>query len=157
MTDLKRNLQILRNDIEFGLSSEKKLIKTLGNQFGADIQKTTNKYCNYDFFTANHKIELKTRRCNFRTYPTTIIPVKKTLQDGNLTFVFCFADKLCYIEYDKEKFSKYRIEDIEYVSAFGQITNVPHIHIPIEDLVEIEMTLKEKERNMGYNNAKIKK
>ena len=143
MTDLKRNLQILRNDIEFGLQSEKTILNTLANQFGADIQKTTNKYCNYDFFTANHKIELKTRRCNSNTYPTTIIPVKKTQQEGNLVFVFCFADKLCYINYDKEQFSKYRIEDIEYVRAFGQITQVPHIHIPVEDLIEIEMTHKE--------------
>jgi hypothetical protein len=150
MTDLKRNLQILRNDIEFGLSSEKRLMNTLGNKFGSDIQKTTDKYCNYDFYTAQHKIELKTRRCNYNTYPTTIIPIKKTQQDGNLVFCFCFADKLCYIEYDKEKFSKYRIEDIEYVRAFGQITQVPHYHIPIEDLVEIEMTHKEEKNEKKY-------
>jgi hypothetical protein len=142
MTDMKKNLQILRNDIEFGLQSEKTIINTLATQFGADIQKTTNKYCNYDFFTANHKIELKTRRCNSNTYPTTIIPVKKTQQDGNLVFVFCFADKLCYINYEKDQFSKYRIEDIEYVRAFGQITKVKHFHIPIEDLIEIEMAHK---------------
>ena len=137
-----RNLQTLRNDIEFGLQSEESLIKTLGVQFGEDIQKTTYKYCPYDFYTANYKIELKTRRCNSNTYQTTIIPLKKTQQDGNLVFTFCFADKLCYIHYDKEKFSKYRIEDIEYVTAFGKTTRVPHIHIPIEDLVEIEMTHK---------------
>jgi hypothetical protein len=146
----KTNLQILKNDIAFGLQSEQTLIKTLANQFGADIQKTTNKYCPYDFYTANHKIELKTRRCNYNTYPTTIIPVKKTQQDGNLVFCFCFADKLCYINYDKDQFSKYRIEDIEYVRAFGQITQVPHIHIPIEDLIEIEMTHKEKKNEKKY-------
>jgi hypothetical protein len=137
-----RTLQTLRNDIEFGLQSEETLIKTLGAQFGDDIQKTTNKYCPYDFYTGNYKIELKTRRCNYSTYPTTIIPEKKTQQDGNLVFCFCFSDKLCYIHYDKEKFSKYKIEDIEYVRAYGKTTRVQHIHIPIEDLVEIEFTHK---------------
>ena len=138
----KTNLQILKKDIAFGLQSEQTLLTTLGNQFGADIQKTTYKYCPYDFYTENHKIELKTRRCNYNTYPTTIIPVQKTQQDGNLVFCFCFADKLCYIHYDKEKFSKYKIEDIEYVRAYGKTSRVPHIHIPIEDLVEIEFTHK---------------
>lgn len=146
MTDLKRNLQILKNDIQFGLQSETRVINILGQYFGEDIKKTTEKYCPYDFYTKDYKIELKTRRCNSTTYPSTIIPVKKTQQEGNLVFVFCFSDKLCYINYDKEKFSKYKIEDIEYVRAFGKITQVPHIHIPIEDLLEIEMTHK-KENN----------
>jgi hypothetical protein len=139
MTNLKTNLRTLNNDIAFGLQSEDNLINTLANQFGADIQKTTYKYAPYDFFTKTHKIELKTRRCNSNTYPTTIIPVKKTEQEGNLVFVFCFADKLCYINYDKNQFSKYRTEEIEYIRAFGHSTKAKHIHIPIEDLFEIQM------------------
>ena len=140
---MKTNLRTLNNDIAFGLQSEQNLMNTLASQFGADIQKTTYKYCPYDFYTANHKIELKTRRCKSSTYPTTIIPVKKTQQEGNLVFVFCFTDKICYINYDKDQFSKYKVEDIEYVRAYGHITKASHIHIPIEDLTEIEMTHKE--------------
>lgn len=139
MTDLKRPLRTLYNDIEFGLQSETKLFDTLANKFGSDIQKTTDKYCPYDFYTSNHKIELKTRRCNSTTYPTTIIPVKKTQQEGDLVFVFAFNDKLCYINYDKEKFSKYVVKDVE-CRRFNLINKAPHFHIPVEDLIEIEMT-----------------
>lgn len=132
-------MDILNNDIQFGKQSEDKLFTTLENKWQG-LKKAELQYSPYDFYTKEHKFELKTRRCAMRDYPTTIIPKKKTEQAGKLIFLFCFTDKLAFIEYNKEKFANYKIKNIEYVRAFGKITSVPHIHIPVEDLVEIEMT-----------------
>jgi len=130
-------MEILQQDILFGLSQEQKVMQKLANQFGNDLQKTTEQYCPYDFYTNDCKIELKSRRCSSTQYATTIIPVKKTETQGRLIFCFNFTDKLCFIEYDREKFSQYTIKDIEYVRAYGKRTSVPHYLIPCEDLTEI--------------------
>jgi hypothetical protein len=104
-----------------------------------DIEQEGNPYSRWDARSETTKYEIKSRRNTHDKYPTTLIPVDKTIVAGRLVFVFNFRDKLTYIVYDKEKFNKYEIRDIEAYRKNGVKTLKPHYHINIEDLTEINL------------------
>ncbi len=65
-----------KNDNKFGLESEivvKEQLKVFFNDY--EMEKTKDKYCAYDFESPKMKYELKSRRCTYEKYLTTIIPV----------------------------------------------------------------------------------
>ena len=69
----------LQNDLRFGAENEVIILDKLKTHFDMDMEKT-EPYCVYDAENQENKIryEVKARRCQFSTYPTTIIPVHKT-------------------------------------------------------------------------------
>ena len=123
-------------DIKFGINAENKVINRLKVHFEDEIIKTTDKYCRTDAI-GKKRYEIKTRRNKKRAYPTTIITVDKIAH--NDVFVFNFSDKLCYIEYDKDKFEKYEIKP-QFYERDGVIDPYTglHLHIPIDDLMDID-------------------
>jgi hypothetical protein len=125
----------LANDLEFGLTKEDAVIKKLSEHFCDDIVKTTDKFCKYDAYGKVNKYEIKSRRNKRDAYPTTIIPVHKTIE-GELYFVFNFTDGLFYIKYDEDKFSKYDKKDVGTYRYGAKYNPSPHYHIPVGDLVE---------------------
>ena len=140
------NLMRLENDIEFGLAQEEPVLNNLRQFFHDDtIYKTGEKFCKYDGGSiANPEIiyEIKSRRNTKNAYPTTIIPVHKCVMlgdDKRLIIVFHFTDKLCYIEYDNEKFQNYRIQSICAIRSGGNPSVVAHFHIPVADLLDIDL------------------
>jgi hypothetical protein len=126
----------LANDLEFGLAKEAEVIKRLSEFFQDDIMKTTEKFCKYDAYGKINKYEIKSRRNKKDAYPTTIIPVHKTIE-GELIFVFNFIDGLYYIKYDDEKFSKYDQKDVGTYRYGAKYNPSPHYHIPVSDLSKI--------------------
>ena len=132
-------MDIIRADCNFGIPQEPTVISKLSVHFMEDIEQESNPYSRWDARSSNTKYEIKSRRCNYNAYPTTIIAVDKTKVEGRLVFVFNFRDKLTYIVYDKEKFNKYEIRDIEAYRKNGVKTLKPHYHINIEDLTEINL------------------
>ena len=116
---------------DFGLASEKVVIKQLKEYFNEDIKSTIERFCPYDAYSENYKYEIKTRRNKYSTYPTTIISLTKINTEGNLRFVFSFTDGLYYIDYDKEIFLTFKVQDITIHKP------VKHILIPIENLIKI--------------------
>jgi hypothetical protein len=133
-------LAILKADLEFGLSAEQKVIEKLSQGFNEEIKKTEDPYCRYDAVgSTGTKYEIKTRRNTMRKYPTTIIPVHKTIVSGRLVFVFCFLDCLAYIVYNENDFRRYPVSDISAVRRGGVRTTLPHYHIPVEDLTVLDI------------------
>jgi hypothetical protein len=59
--------------------------------------------------------------------------------EGRLVFVFNFTDKLAYIVYNAEEFSRFRVSDITAVRRGGLRTSIPHFHIPIDRLVVLDI------------------
>lgn len=133
-------LAVLNADLLFGLSAEEKVINKLSVKFNEGIKKTEDQYCRYDAVgETGTKYEIKTRRNRMTAFADTIIPVHKTAVEGRLVFVFAFTDHLAYIEYKPNKFVNYRVSNITAVRRGGIRTSIPHIHIPIQDLIKIEI------------------
>lgn len=122
-------------DYAYGIDKEKSLIKTLSTQFG-DLKKSSNQYSLFDFSNNDCLVELKSRRCNHNTYPTTMVGNNKLNYAKNnpakkFVFAFNFQDGLYYHIVDPKK--DYIIRD---GGGNGRAIK-PYVYIPIEDLTKI--------------------
>ena len=127
-------------DIEFGTDNEQRLLNTIQTFFNDDtIIKITTKYSPFDYMGNNCLIELKSRRCNSSTYPTTIIGINKFNQiDPNIKYIliFSFTDIVLYIDYDEELFNTFSIKTVSGRDR-GRIESAKYYHIPIKNLKPI--------------------
>jgi len=127
-------------DIEFGTDNEQRLLNTIQRFFNDDtIIKITTKYSPFDYMGNNCLIELKSRRCNSSTYPTTIIGINKFNQiDPNIKYIliFSFTDIVLYIDYDEELFNTFSIKTVSRRDR-GRIESAKYYHIPIKNLKPI--------------------
>ena len=108
-----------------------------------EIAKTTDKYCTYDFIGGGAlpkmKYELKTRRCSYNAYATTIIPKAKINEGGPLCFVFKFSDGIYYIYYDVELFDEFTVRPIKVFRDGRWGLPKDHIEIPTNLLIRIDI------------------
>jgi len=133
------SIRTKKKDIEMGLTKETEVMPILMKHFGEELIKTTDTYCPYDFeaVTSKTRYELKSRRCNYNTYSTTIIPVSKCQGETPLCFVFHFINGLYYIYYNEHLFSTFNIKQVKTQrdGVWGQ--SKAHYEIPIDQLVRI--------------------
>jgi hypothetical protein len=141
----KTEKRSLKNDLAFGRANEQTIIGILNKHFNTEFKSTKDlyhtNYYPYDFEDEKKVfIEYKSRRNTYSAYPTTLIPKSKTDVTGYSRYVLCFGftDGNYFIEYDAERFSKYKIQKIR-TFRYG-INDKPKDHylIPIEDLIKIE-------------------
>jgi hypothetical protein len=66
-----------KQDVEFGLHNEKVCKQQIENYFNTQLNHTLGRYDLFDYENENYKVELKSRRCNFKTYKTTMIGKNK--------------------------------------------------------------------------------
>ena len=130
----------LQKDITYGLSKQPLVVETLTKYFDEPITETKHKFCRYDACSTTTKYEIKSRRCRYKTFATTIVPVHK-VQDitERLVFIFNFTDGLYYIVYDADLFGTFKQEVITYYRTDGSNEPVLHYMIPIEQLHRIEI------------------
>jgi hypothetical protein len=136
-------IRSLQNDLAFGLNNEPIVIDHLTKYFNEDITNTKElgkgEYCCYDAIGNETKYEIKSRRCKYEQYDTTIIPVHKCKEDGRLVFVFYFTNGLYYIQYDKETFVDFEVKPVRVFRQGASARPVPHFHIPIRRLTRINI------------------
>jgi len=140
-------MDILNMDIDYGLEREEPVIMKLRQYFKDNtIYKTERQFSQYDALSYDNPktaYEIKSRRCNKNTYPTTLIPVGKcfNMNDLDIMFVFNFEDCLCYIKFDFDKFTQYEeqfgLKSVCRPRANGAIMPVINYQIPVADLIEI--------------------
>jgi len=136
-------MRTLEEDIKLGYKCEEELIPILNNFFNDTFRNTKdlygNEYCNYDFEGTNGlRIELKKRRNTYDDFPTTIIPVHKTISIDlcpNI-FIFNFSDGIYYTKWNYNRFKNYKTRMI-LCERFNKTDYVEHYMIPIEDLIRI--------------------
>jgi hypothetical protein len=140
---LPSNQRSLSNDLIFGLANENNVIQKLNTYFTNEIIKSTKElglgaYCSYDAESENTMYEIKSRRCKYSTYPTTIVPVHKVKDSKKrLVFVFQFIDGYYYIVYNKELFDTFETKIIKLNRAGINDKPTYHYYIPISHLVEM--------------------
>ena len=67
----------ISKDYKFGIDKENLLLETLKEKFGNDLEKSTSKTSYYDYSNKDILVELKSRRNNYKKYPTTMIGENK--------------------------------------------------------------------------------
>lgn len=122
-------------DYRFGTEQENIVLPKLKEFFKRDIQKSSERYCKYDFFDDEYNYEMKSRKNRYNQYPTTLITEDKIVGDKKIVFLFNFTDGLYYIEYDKDKFSKY--ERKMFSRAGVSWNEKSHVYINITDLIPV--------------------
>jgi hypothetical protein len=123
------------NSYKFGKSQEGKILPHIRDFFQREIKAYSQEFSKYDFYDDRYNYELKSRTVNKRAYPTTMITFNKLETDKPLILLFNFKDKLCYIEYNVEQFSKY--EKQMFSRAGLSYDEKEHIFIPIGELKDI--------------------
>ena len=140
---LPSNQRSLSNDLTFGLANENNVIQKLNTYFPNETITSTKElglgaYCSYDAESENTMYEIKSRRCKYSTYPTTIVPIHKVKDiKKRLVFVFQFIDGYYYIVYNKELFDTFETKIIKLNRAGINDKPTYHYYIPISHLVEM--------------------
>jgi hypothetical protein len=134
------NFRSIEEDRKFGLQNEIEINDILKIYFKDEtIEKTKDRFCAYDFKTSsNMKYELKTRRCNYNKYSTTIIPIKKC-KSTEICFIFKFTDGIYYIYYDEELFLTFKTKSISVYRNGYWNPSALHYEIPIDILIKIDI------------------
>ena len=132
----------IKQDLEYGLNMETKICPIIEKFFQVKLHKTSQ-YSHEDWLGENGTyFELKSRPSILpTTYSTQIFPIYKTKigQTEPLIIVYHFSrtNETFYIEYNKEKFSKYQTRMIE---ACRRTTNqIEHFEIPFTDFIKIDL------------------
>ena len=125
-------------DYKFGITQENILLPLLKKTFENSLEKTKNKYCRYDFEGDSILIELKSRRCQSNTYPTTMIGNNKLQmakkQSKDVYFCFGFTDGLFYHKFEND--NEYHIEKGgRYDRGKAEIND--YVYIPISQLTKV--------------------
>tara|TARA_R110000868_G_scaffold58558_2_gene180762 strand:- start:423 stop:866 length:444 start_codon:yes stop_codon:yes gene_type:complete len=127
-----------KDDLNFGLDCELSILKKIRSFFGRDIIKTVNKFDKFDYTDNRYNYELKSRKCNYETYKTTIIACDK-LKDKSI-YLFNFNNELYYIKYDKKKFEKFEKKEFVRPPRPDKIdVKKMYVYIPIEKLKKINL------------------
>ena len=127
------------NSYEYGKVQEDKVYPVIKEYFDADtITQSKGQYAKYDYIGDGVNYELKSRTNKYDAYPTTMITCNKlqSLTDTRLILLFNFTDKLCYIDFNVERFSEYTTAQFSRAGCCWDEKN--HIYIPIEHLTVIK-------------------
>ena len=129
----------MQKDYNFGIQEEDSVLPELKKFFGDGLQKSSHKYCQYDFYSEDCLIELKSRRCKSTTYPTTMIGASKlelTKQgDAKVYFCFKFEDGLFYHKVDPD------FDYTPFIRKGGRIDRgrpeiKQYLYLPVENLTK---------------------
>lgn len=125
-----------KSDYEYGTKQQAYLLDTFQNFFKDNLISTLSKFDKYDYEGDTTSYELKSRKVNHNTYPTTCIAQDKVNPTHNKKqiYLFNFLDGNYYIEYDKELFDSFEVKNFRrYRSGFND-KEKPYVYIPIEKL-----------------------
>lgn len=137
---IKAEPRSFKNDNKFGLDNESIVGEQLKVFFkDYEMEKTKDMYCAYDFESPRMKYELKSRRCTYEKFLTTIVPVHKIKKETNICFVFKFTNGLFYIYYDAKLFEEFKIKIVSVFRDGFWGKPVPHFEIPTDLLNRIDI------------------
>jgi len=137
---------LVKADFDYGIISEKKNIDILTDFFKTKLIKDPFRYAPFDFHNEEKSmyLELKSRKINKNQYPTTIISqlkidsiIKENIATRKYYFVFKYLDALCYIEYDKEVFKDFKVDDTYLQRGYKEKV----CYIPVNKLKEIKIKI----------------
>jgi hypothetical protein len=134
-------------DLKMGMANEIKVHPMIEEYFEMKVQntkETQGKYCAYDYesIDLSTRYELKSRRVHSKAYDEVFIStrkIKKGYKYGcRLVLLFLFSDGLYTIDYNREVFSKFRVQEISNMRD-GRYEDDEVIYIPNTLLTKINV------------------
>ena len=101
------NLELLENDVNYGLLKEEEIRQTIKRFFNLDQFLKLSQFHTMDFKSHNKYFEIKSRRFSHNKYKTTMIGKNKvdyaqTNKDNTFYFIFVFDDGIYYYKYNTD-------------------------------------------------------
>lgn len=133
------NYNKLKSDVKFGLEQEELIKDIMLDYFKIPYLNKTSQFNEFDYYYNNIYFEVKSRRCKYNTYPTTMIgynKIKNLRKNGikECYFIFNFEDDIyCYKYNDNDNFEI--MKSGRFDRGLNEIKN--YYHIPINKLVKI--------------------
>lgn len=95
-----------QEDMKFGTEKEINQLDLIQYAIDSNL-KRSKKNAIFDYYSDNTLVELKSRRNNHNTYPTTMVGYNKIeyankFPEKQAYFCFCFLDGLYYYKYNKD-------------------------------------------------------
>jgi len=138
-------MRSFQTDYYAGLAGELASYAALKGLSGTYLSHSKDPFADFDFFSTDCVIELKTRNCFFDNYEDCMIQMLKVMKASQICdhkdvyFAFRYFDGLYYIKYDPEKFSKYKIHMVKVPDRDGYTEKPePRMYIPIKDLTLLQ-------------------
>ena len=134
-------------DLKMGMRNEIVVHPMIEEYFEMKVQntkETQGKYCAYDYesIDLSTRYELKSRRVHSKAYDEVFIStrkIKKGYKYGcRLVLLFLFNDGLYTIDYNREVFSKFRVQEISNMRD-GRYEEDEVIYIPNTLLTKINV------------------
>jgi len=150
-----KDLEYKKNNVNYGLIEERKLLPIFKNVFSPNICKSKYKYTKFDYYDVENELtyELKSRKINHNLYPTALINKCKLDIYPNLIIIYQYTDGLFYIQYEKQLFNTFKCSETFIHNYSGiQIT----IEIPYQQLIKFNENDKI-ELTKLYDNDKYKR
>tara|TARA_R110000744_G_scaffold151457_1_gene264918 strand:- start:7400 stop:7855 length:456 start_codon:yes stop_codon:yes gene_type:complete len=130
------------NDLEYGLEREDGILDMIKANWSNAVNITNTKdrhndpFCKWDFECDDGNTwELKSRRINFRKYPTSLLSHHKVRFDfeGDQYFVFNYLDQVVWCKYEKELWDTFKVTKTKVFrkSKWGEYTLENNWEIPI--------------------------
>jgi hypothetical protein len=127
-------------DLQFGLLHENLVKKGIDEKFGEGFEKTEDPFHPWDFTrNSTEFIELKTRRCNHNTYPTTMVgynKIKYAQSNPEATYKILFKFKDGLYSYDLDPTAEYAKKTGGRCDR-GKPEFAYYCYIPIENLIKV--------------------
>ena len=126
-------------DLKYGLEKEKEMLPIIKNFLNDETIYKLDYNNEFDFKGDNKYIELKSRRNNYKKYPTTMVGLNKFDKAKTLLeevyFIFSFDDGLYYYKYEKtNNFEIKKGGRFDRIKS-GEIKD--YVFIPIQNLLKI--------------------
>ena len=131
-------------DYEYGKQKEEDIYPLLKTFFNSPaLERTPQRYCKYDFEDRDATYEVKSRKCNKHTYPTTLLTLNKIINTTkDQYFIFNFTDEICYIKYDKAVFDTFECKPYSRINQADDMTD--YLFIPLANLTTLKIKNRQK-------------
>ena len=126
-----KSYKVYKSNCEFGETNETDTLNILKKLYNLDIHQSKEKYCNFDFYSDDMIIELKSRRISSFTYKNTMIGMKKVnlmLENPKRSYLlFKYTDKVLGLELTKTNIKLFEQHAVNYFIPVELL-------IPLDDL-----------------------
>tara|TARA_R110000782_G_scaffold15719_1_gene45722 strand:- start:235 stop:702 length:468 start_codon:yes stop_codon:yes gene_type:complete len=126
-----KSYNVYKSNCKFGQTNETDTLNILQNLYNLDIHQSKEKYCNFDFYSEDMIIELKSRRISSTDYKNTMIGMKKVnkmLENPKRAYLlFKYTDKVLGLELTEKNIKLFEQHTVNYFIPISLL-------IPLDDL-----------------------
>ena len=135
-----KSYKVYKSNCEFGQNNEIDTLAILQNLYNLDIHQSKKKYCNFDFYSDDMIIELKSRRITSLAYKNTMIGMKKVnlmLENPKRAYLlFKYTDKVLGLELTKDNIKLFEQHAVNYFIPISLLISLDDLFSEYNNIYE---------------------